>query len=184
MRWWHLSKITLFCFIFPHLYFFSPLLFRILDRFFYSTYFLKGKFPNISYHSPSSSEKSHSGKYSQFFTGYVLLMSDKHLKFNMSPTELITLHIYPLSLYSLYLFVVPIHSHSSQSLKVHLNSLDFFTLHVKYKILFILFFPHFLNNFLPLRTYLKYSSSGSHHLFLGFSLVTCDALNTSETRVQ
>lgn len=69
-------------------------------------------------HLPSS-EKSHSG--TQSFTRYLLLMSHRHLKFNMSPVELITFHVHPLCLYSLQSFVASVHLHASQSLRVHLN---------------------------------------------------------------
>lgn len=129
MRQWHLSKISLFNFIFsPHLFFFLHWFLGSLISLLASK---KESFPTFHITHLPSSEKSHSGIYSQFFTRYILLMSNRHFKFNMSQIELITLHIYPLCLYSVYSLVDIIHLHSSQSLRVHLNSLAFFILHMK-----------------------------------------------------
>lgn len=83
--------------------------------------------------------------------GYVLLMSQRYLKFSKSQVKLIILSPYYLCLFSLFLFGINIHSYSSQSLRVHLIFF-FLILHLKY-CLFLLFPLIVLNNFLPLHTY-------------------------------
>lgn len=95
MKSWHLGNTNVFYFFHPHLFFGGVCFFILLAP-------ERVSFPVFSITHLPSSEKSHSGIYNQFFTGCILLMPHRHLKFNMSPVKTLTPYVYPLCLYSQY----------------------------------------------------------------------------------